>query len=80
MSDTLSRRVLVGLLILVLHLPLVSFAYLMYGTLAPGQSIGDLSALAILALLIFAALPYAVLNWLHIEWNPPHARLGEYDS
>ena len=80
MSDTLSRRVLVGLLIVVLHLPLVSFAYLMHGSLAPGQSIADLSALAILTLLIFTALPYAILGWLRIDWNPPHARLGEYEG
>ena len=79
MSDVFSHRVLIGGLILVLHLPLISLAFLMHGTLAPGQGLGDLGALAVLALLLFTSLPYGVLALLQIEWNPSRARLGEYD-
>ena len=31
------------------------------------------------ALLLLAALPSTVLALLKIEWNPPRARLNEYD-
>ena len=79
MSDVLSSRVMVGVLILILHLPLISLAYLLHGTLAPGQGLADLGLLAILALLVVTVLPYAVLALLQIEWNPARARLGEYD-
>lgn len=79
MSDALSGKVLVGLLIMVLHLPLICLVYLLYGTLSPGQSVADLGLITIFALLLFAALPYSVLAMLNISWNPERARMGEYD-
>lgn len=79
MSDALSRKVLVGLLIVVLHLPLICLVYLLHGTLSPGQGLANLGLIAIFALLALSALPYAVLALLHINWNPDRARMGEYD-
>jgi uncharacterized membrane protein len=79
MSVALSRNVLVGILIVVLHVPLISLVYLLHGTLSPGQGLADLGLIAILALLALTALPYAVLAMLEIDWNPERARLGEYD-
>ena len=76
MSDEHSRKILIGALIPVLHLPLVCFAYIMYAALPPGEPLGPL---ALCALLILTALPYTVLALLKIGWNPPRARLNEYD-
>ena len=76
MADELSRKILIGALIPVLHLPLVCFGYIMYLGLPPGAPLGPL---ALVALLVLATLPYAVLALLKIEWNPPKARLNEYD-
>jgi hypothetical protein len=80
MSDALSRKVLVGVLIVVLHLPLICLVYLLHGTLSPGQSVADLGLITIFALLVLTALPYAVLAMLEINWNPERARMGEYDG
>ena len=79
MSVALSRNVLVGILIVVLHVPLISLVYLLHGTLSPGQGLADLGLIAFFALLALTALPYAVLAMLEIDWNPERARLGEYD-
>ena len=79
MSDALSGKVLVGLLIMVLHLPLICLVYLLYGTLSPGQGLNDLGPVAVFALLVLTILPYAILAMLQIHWNPKRARMGEYD-
>jgi len=79
MSDALSRKVLIGLSIVVLHLPLICLVYLLHGTLSPGQGLADLGLMAIFALLVLSVLPYAVLAMLQIDWNPERARMGEYD-
>ena len=76
MSDELSRKILIGTLIPVLHLPLICFAYIMYVGLPPGETLGPL---ALFALLVLTALPYTMLALLKIGWNPPRARLNEYD-
>ena len=76
MSDERSRKILIGALIPVLHLPLVCFAYIMYVALPPGVPLGPL---ALFAMLVLTALPYTVLALLKIGWNPPRARLNEYD-
>jgi hypothetical protein len=76
MADEHARKILIGALIPVLHLPLVCFAYIMYVALPPGEPLGPL---ALFALLVLTALPYTVLALLKIGWNPPRARLNEYD-
>ena len=76
MSDELSRKILIGTLIPVLHLPLICFAYIMYVALPAGEPLGPL---AVFTLLVLTALPYAMLALLKIGWNPPRARLNEYD-
>ena len=47
--------------------------------LAPGMGLQDLSLISQLSLLLLLALPYAALALFGIRWNPPRARLGEYD-
>ena len=76
MTAERSRRILIGALIPVLHLPLVCFGYIMYLALPPRTPLGPL---ALIALALLATLPYAVLALLKIDWNPPRARLNEYD-
>jgi ABC-type bacteriocin/lantibiotic exporter with double-glycine peptidase domain len=70
---------MIGVLIVVLHLPLILFANGLYDELLPGQGIGELDPLLIAALFVLTVLPYATLARLRIEWNPPRARLGECD-
>lgn len=79
MSDDLLHKVLVGTLIPVLHLPLIFFTLLLHDGLEAGQGLTDLGPVVILVLLVLTAMPYAVLTLLNIQWNPAHARLGEYD-
>jgi len=72
-------RTAIGAVIVALHLPMIYFTHTLHARLAPGQGIGDLGPLAMLALLFLAILPYAMLALFRIDWNPERARLGEYD-
>lgn len=80
MSDRPVRALMTGILIVLLHLPLIFHARSLYAGLAPGQGIGDLSPGSLLLLIALSALPYGVLAVGGIRWNPERARLNEYDA
>lgn len=79
MSENASRHMLILGLIAMLHLPLLYFSITLYYTLPPGQGIGDLPLGSLFTIIALAALPYIVLALAGIRWNPPRARLGEFD-
>ena len=71
------RRPLNGLWILILHLPLLGYAFWLYPELQPAQSITQLPAVHLIGLLTTLLLPYLLLPRLAPGWNPTRARLGE---
>jgi hypothetical protein len=74
-----TRKLLIGTLILLMHLPMIAYVWWLYPQMLPGQSILDLPFLKLLLAVILAALPYAVLNRIAPAWNPERSRLGEYE-
>lgn len=78
MPNGLSRKtVSIGALIVLLHLPLIGFAFWLRDRLEPGQGVADLPATWLLILLLTAILPYVTLGRLGIRWNPERARINE---
>ncbi|HOP15022.1 MAG: hypothetical protein KDI22_06300 [Gammaproteobacteria bacterium] len=73
------RHLMIATLIVLLHAPLAYQASTLHADLAPGMGLQDLSLVSQLSLLLLLALPYAALALFGIRWNPPRARLGEYD-
>ena len=73
------RKLLIGALILVLHLPLVGYVLWLYPQMERSRSILDLPLLALLLVIVLMALPYVVLYRLAPSWNPERSRIGEYD-
>ena len=71
------KKFLSGVLIVLLHLPLIYFALTRCADLAPGQDVTDLGAVSLLTLLVLLILPYALLAGLGVRWNPERARLNE---
>jgi hypothetical protein len=79
MTTAFIRHLMIATLIVLLHAPLAYQALTLYADLAPGMGLQDLSLVSQLSLLLLLALPYAALALFGIRWNPPRARLGEYD-
>lgn len=74
------RKLLIGVLILALHLPVIAYVLWLYPQVAQSASILDLPFPELLLALTFGALPYAaILNRFAPGWNPERARLGEYE-
>jgi len=73
------RHLMIATLNVLLHAPLAYQASTLHADLAPGMGLQDLSLVSQLSLLLLLALPYAALAPFGIRWNPPRARLGEYD-
>ena len=71
------KKALSLLVIVALHAPLFVYALTLHDHLIPGQSIGRLSWMSMLILIVLLALPYIVLAASRIRWNPPRARLNE---
>jgi hypothetical protein len=80
MSNRPIHRLTTGVLIVLLHLPLMYYARSLYSALAPGQGLGDLDTVSLLVLTGLVALPYAALAITGIRWNPERARLNEYGA
>lgn len=79
MTTAFIRHLMIATLIVLLHAPLAYQALTLHADLAPGMGLQDLSLISQLSLLLLLALPYAALALFGIRWNPPRARLGEYD-
>lgn len=79
MSHAPTRKLLIGALILVLHLPMIAHTLWLYPQMAQKQSILDLPLPSLLLVFVLAALPYIALYRLAPDWNPRRARLGEYE-
>ena len=77
MQSAALKRLLVILLIGVLHAPLFVYAMTLHERLLNGQSIMVLSWMSVAVLAALFMLPYAVLAFSRIRWNPPRARLNE---
>ncbi len=71
------KTVMIGASIVLLHLPLIYFAFWLRDRLEPGQGVADLPATSLVILLVVAILPYVTLARLGIRWNPERARLNE---
>lgn len=79
MTTAFFRHLMIATLIVLLHAPLVYQVMTLHEDLAPGMGLQNLALVSQLSLLLLLALPYAVLALFGIRWNPPRARLGEYD-
>jgi hypothetical protein len=77
MPQGATNKYLIGVLIVLLHLPLIYYALTLYADLAPGRGVSDLGPGSGLILLLLLVLPYGVLAGLGIRWNPERARLNE---
>jgi hypothetical protein len=71
------KKIVTAMLIAALHAPLLVYALMLYERLRPGQSVSELPWASIAVLMLFFALPYAVLAVSRTHWNPPRARLNE---
>jgi hypothetical protein len=80
MSEEFPRTVRSGLLILLLHLPLIGYAAWVYPEMQPGQSITQLPAVHLLVLGLMLVLPYVLLARVVPGWNPGRSRLGEHED
>ena len=77
MSDSWTRRLIISTSLVLLHLPLIFYAYFLYTDLGPSKSILDIGPLPPILLIIFVLLPHAVLSLAGVKWNPTRAHPGE---
>ena len=78
-TDALNK-LFISALIVLLHMPLIVYAFSLYASLQQGQSLVDLPLLPLLLLLLLLLLPYTLLAAAGIKWNPARSRLDAPDS
>lgn len=72
-----SRRLLVSIAIVLLHLPLIQYTRTLIETLRPGEGLVDVVPGSLGVLLALFLLPPVALKLAGIRWNPARSRLNE---